>query len=79
MFSLSCHKDLLRIAHAENIEFISAFWSTAFYAYLDYAPDLETSAYNQVMTQWNAQATPNLLEGQSLTGELYQQLINGGQ
>ena len=71
---------MARIAHAENIEFISAFWSTAFYAYLDYAPDLETTPYNQVMTQWNTEATPNLLEGQySLTGELYQQLINGGQ
>jgi hypothetical protein len=67
------------IARAEDIEYVSAFWSTAFYTYLDYSPDLDTTPYSQVMAQWNTQATPNLLAGQySATGEFYQQLVNSG-
>jgi hypothetical protein len=67
-----------KLARAKNIEFVSIFWAQYLYAYLDYDPKFETMPYNQVMTQLNTLATPNVLAGKlSSTGEFYKQLIAG--
>jgi hypothetical protein len=67
-----------RIARAKNIEYISAYWPTTFFAYLDYDPKLQTVPYNQLLAQWNNEVAPSMTAGQyTATGEFYKQLIGG--
>lgn len=67
-----------RVAHAKNIDYVSAFWSTAFFAYLEYDPKLQTLPYKQVLAQWNSAATRNIVAGNySATGEWYNHLLGG--
>ncbi len=48
---------------------------TNLFAYLDYAPQLQTIPYNDLMAQENAQAAKNMLAGKfSAIGEFYQRL-----
>ena len=64
-----------KLAHTKNIEYVSAFWTTNLFAYLDYDPKLQTIPYNEMMSQMNAAAARNMLDGQfSPTGEFYQRL-----
>jgi hypothetical protein len=65
-----------KLAHTKNIEYVSAFWTTHLFAYLDYDPQLQTIPYNDLMAQLSAQAAKDMLVGKfSTTGEFYQRLI----
>ncbi len=66
---------IAQLAHTKNIEYVSVFWTTNLFAYLDYAPQLQTIPYNDLMAQKNAQAAKNMLAGKfSTTGEFYRRL-----
>jgi len=69
---------IAKLARAKNIEYVSLFWATNLFAYLDYDPKLQTLPYNELMAQLNTVATPNVLAGKpSSTGEFYKRLSEG--
>lgn len=64
------------LAQATDIEFISSFWSNHFFAYLDYAPDLERATYAEFRQAVNAATFRSLQSGVlSPTGLFYRDLI----
>ena len=69
---------IAKLARAKNIEYVSLFWATNLFAYLDYDPKLQTLPYNEVMARLNEAALPNILTGKpSPTGEFYKRLSEG--
>ena len=69
---------IAKLARAKDIEYISMFWATNLFAYLDYDPKLQTLPYNEVTARLNEAALPNILTGKpSSTGEFYKRLSEG--
>ena len=69
---------IAKLARSKNIEYVSLFWATNLFAYLDYNPKLQTLPYNEVMARLNEAALPNILTGKpSSTGEFYKRLSEG--
>jgi hypothetical protein len=69
---------IAKLARAKNIEYVSVFWATELFAYLDYEPKLQTLPYNELGTRLGQAALPNILAGRpSTTGEFYQRLSQG--
>ena len=69
---------MAKLARAKNIEYVSAFWATNFFGYLNYDSKLQTLPYNDLVTQLNTEASRNILAGKlSQTGEYYKQLSRG--
>ena len=69
---------IAKLAHAKNIEYVSVFWTTNLFAYLDYDPKYKAMPYNELSAQRNTAALPNIMSGKlSSTGEFYKQLSTG--
>jgi len=69
---------IAKFARAKNIEYVSVFWATELFAYLDYDPQLQTLPYDKVVTRLNQVAVQNILAGKvSSTGEFYKRLSAG--
>jgi hypothetical protein len=65
-------------ARVEGVEFLSAFWSTYFFAYIPYGPSTQSLAYSSIVQQVNSAASQNIVKGQySSTGYYYGSLIAG--
>jgi hypothetical protein len=66
------------LARAERIEFISPFWSTYLFSYLQYTPAIGSLPYAEIVNQVNAAAVQNLVSGAySSTGRYYGALAAG--
>jgi hypothetical protein len=67
--------NIVKSAQIENIEYISPFWSTYFFSYLDYNSSTSQASYGQLRQMVNQQAYANVLVDQfSPTGRYYAQL-----
>jgi hypothetical protein len=68
-------ESIVKSAQIENIEYISPYWSTYFFAYVDYNSTTAQLPYSQVVQTVNTQAAHNILNDQfSSTGKFYGQL-----
>jgi hypothetical protein len=67
---------MVRLAQAEGVEYISPFWTTYFFAYLDYSAETRRLPYPELVARANGAAVQNLVAGRpSPTGEFYRRLI----
>ncbi len=67
--------NIVKSAQITNIEYISPFWSTYFFSYLDYNSTTSQASYDQLRQMDNQQAYANVLADQfSSTGRYYAQL-----
>lgn len=67
---------MAKLAQVDGVEYLSPFWSTYFFAYLDYTPALDASSYEDVSAQvtlaeWQAIQAGTLDD----TGDFYATLI----
>jgi hypothetical protein len=66
---------LVRFAKQNRVEFVSAYWSTYFFAYLDYESITPNLLPGQLMTLADQAAAANILAGnQTQTGKIFLQL-----
>ena len=69
---------IVRLAKTEQISLVSFFWSSYFFAYLDYAPELDRLSYQEVARKHNRYVTEAMGNGTlSATGEYYRSVITG--
>jgi hypothetical protein len=67
---------MVKLADTEGVEYISPFWTTYFFAYLDYSPEIQALPYAQLVARAHSAAVQNLVAGRfSSTGEFYRKLI----
>jgi len=67
---------MTRAARQENIEYISPFWSTYFFGYVDYTPATDVMNFSDRMNTVNRVASGNILTRQlTPTGQYYKDLI----
>lgn len=66
---------IVKSAQMENIEYISPFWASLFFSYVDYSSDTAQLPYNELAAMVNRAATRNMISDQfSSTGLFYGQL-----
>ncbi|MBN1662037.1 MAG: hypothetical protein JW943_00400 [Deltaproteobacteria bacterium] len=69
---------MLRLAETEHIGLVSFFWSSQFFGYLDYSPEMEQMPYRELTQQFNRVVYRNMLDGKlSVLGEFMQREISG--
>ncbi|MBN1382793.1 MAG: hypothetical protein JXA41_14065 [Deltaproteobacteria bacterium] len=69
----------LRLAETEHIDLVSFFWSSHFFGYLDYVPELEQLPYVVLSRRLNRVVYTNMLEGRlSDVGKFIRQEIAAG-
>ncbi len=69
---------IVKSAQLANVEYISPFWSTYFFAYVDYNTTTSQLSYHQLIQIANKQFVANILADQfSSTGKVYAQLAIG--
>ncbi|MBI3952206.1 MAG: hypothetical protein HY314_17290, partial [Acidobacteria bacterium] len=67
---------LVKLAQTQRLEFVSAFWSKYFFAYLDYDERTSRMSYRELREQVDRAASQNIVAGRfSQTGLRYGQLI----
>lgn len=67
---------IAKLASVKQIEYVSPFWSTCFFTYINYDSTTSTLSYPRLSAQANLAAYQNLLSGTlSPTGTYYKQLI----
>ena len=65
-------------ARAQRISFVSPFWSTYFFSYLDYDAGTATLPYSDLMREVNSRASRSVMDARfSDTGVFYHDLIAG--
>jgi hypothetical protein len=68
-------RTLVKFAHFKDLEFMTPYWSTCFFAYLDYQRAEDWSPRQLWQTQWG-EATDNMFKGSfTSTGRAYKQAI----
>ncbi|MEM3659840.1 MAG: hypothetical protein QXU11_05425 [Thermoproteota archaeon] len=67
---------LVKSARVNGIEYVSPFWSTYFFAYVDYNWNTARLSYGELSEMVNREAVKNIMAGKlSSTGEFYRELI----
>ncbi len=67
---------MAKLAQVDGIEFMSPFWSTYFFAYLDYTPALDEATYEDVSSQVTLAEWQAIQAGtRNATGDYYAALI----
>ena len=67
---------MAKLAQVGDIEYLSVFWSTHFFAYLDYTDTLNAETYTQIVTQMNQEASNAMrADTWSSTGDFMKALI----
>lgn len=67
---------MAKLAQIGDIEYLSVFWSTYFFAYLDYSDALDAETYTQIVTQMNQEASNAMrADTWSSTGDFMKALI----
>jgi len=67
---------MAKLAQVDGMEYISPFWSTYFFAYLDYTPALDEATYEEVSSQVTLAEWQAIQAGtRNATGDYYASLI----
>ncbi|MEM2931029.1 MAG: hypothetical protein QW797_09265 [Thermoproteota archaeon] len=67
---------LVKSARVNGIEYVSPFWSTYFFAHVDYNWNTARLSYGESSEMVNREAVKNILAGKpSSTGEFYRELM----
>ncbi|MBO3832242.1 MAG: hypothetical protein FGF51_02495 [Candidatus Brockarchaeota archaeon] len=67
---------LVKSAKVNEIEYVSPFWSTYFFAYVDYNWNTARLSYGELSEMVNREAVKNIMAGKfSSTGEYYRKLV----
>ena len=67
---------MAKLAQVDGMEFVSPFWSTYFFAYLDYTPALDNATYEEVSSQVTLAEWQAIQAGtRDATGDFYASLI----
>jgi len=67
---------IAKTAAGTGIEYVSPFWATFFFGYIDYEQGMSAMSYEEIAGMVNRVAAQNILEDKfSSTGEFYRQLI----
>ncbi len=66
---------IVKSARLKNIEYISPFWTTFFFGYVDYSPSTARLSYSEIAAMVNRIAAMNILADKfTSTGEFYRKL-----
>lgn len=68
--------NLVTFANVAQVSYISPFWTSYFFSYVNYTPSVDAESYQQLSTLGATQAVQNLMNGTfTSTGNYYSQLI----
>jgi chromosome condensin MukBEF complex kleisin-like MukF subunit len=69
--------NIMNLADAANMEFVSFFWTRYFFAYLDYSTETRSLSVTEMNRHINQAANANVKEGiLGLLGQHYQQRLS---